>query len=526
MADEQSMSVKHRIAQLKLHHVARLPDTSTSASHDQVIEGTTWTRTRRPPTPPPPAPARPHPPHPPPRPNSVGVPTAQNGSIGNQPEGDHEAATTTTTTTNGPVRPPLPSRPPTSQSLSAPSLPPRRMTSDPSPASPASPPRRPSETPSSSDDRLARRDSSESISSVATGRSSLSGVSTTTSITSGRSVKAPVFDPNALPALPPKRTEEEKRSYYDSGYQKSARRPLKSTYSSPNILPRQSGTTAPPTPRRPSTRQAQLSSSSEVESASESPVRQMEPAPAPALSVRPPPPQLPSRHTATPQPPARQLQPPASAAERPPPVQPPRPKQSALAMGFGSSTPKPTPPLPSRPDPSATTNGITPPPIPTSSRPDLAALQASKPKPNTSTPLCLHCRDFTHPDHHATQFPRQNNQSLSHLAHALTSPFPSPTDKARAIFTWLHHNIRYDTAAFFSGHLTPSTPQSTLATGLAVCEGYAGLFAALAMSSGLEALVVGGHGKGYGYRPLGPHDPIPAPTPPATPGTPSTSPTP
>ncbi|KAF2772993.1 hypothetical protein EJ03DRAFT_348045 [Teratosphaeria nubilosa] len=490
MADEQSMSVKDRIAQLRLNQIARVPEKSSPASTEQVVEGTTWTRAKRPPPPrpPPPPPARPSAPS---RPNSTGVPTAQNGFIADQPEGDHDATT-------GAVKPPLPSRTSASQSLSAPHLPPRK-TSEPSPALP---PRRPSETPSSSDCRLSRRVSSESISSVATGQSSLSGVSTPASITSGRSVKAPVFDPNALPALPPRRTEEEKRAYYDSGYQKNGRRPLKSTYSSPNVLPKPNGTTAPPTPRRPSTRQAQASPS-QVESAPEPPVRQLEPAPAPP--VRPPPPQLPSRNAVTPQPTARQ---------RPPPVQPPRPQQSALTMGFGGATPKPTPPLPSRPNPTTTTNGTTPPPIPTSTRPDLAALQASKPKPNTSfppQPLCLHCRDFTTPDHHATQFPRQTppNQSLPHLAHALTSPFPSPTDKARTIFTWLHHNILYDTTAFFSGRLAPSTPHSTLTTGLAVCEGYAGLFAALAMKSGLEALVIGGHGKGYGYTPLKPGDPIP-----------------
>jgi hypothetical protein len=48
-----------------------------------------------------------------------------------------------------------------------------------------------------------------------------------------------------------------------------------------------------------------------------------------------------------------------------------------------------------------------------------------------------------------------------------------------------------------------------MTTGLAVCEGYASLFAALALKAGLEAIVVGGHGKGYGYHPLKPGDPLP-----------------
>ena len=50
--------------------------------------------------------------------------------------------------------------------------------------------------------------------------------------------------------------------------------------------------------------------------------------------------------------------------------------------------------------------------------------------------------------------------------------------------------------AFFNKCLQPSTPFSTLDTGLAVCEGYAALFTALAAKAGLEVFTVGGHGKG------------------------------
>lgn len=48
-----------------------------------------------------------------------------------------------------------------------------------------------------------------------------------------------------------------------------------------------------------------------------------------------------------------------------------------------------------------------------------------------------------------------------------------------------------------------------MSSGLAVCEGYAGLFAALAMKAGLEAVVISGASKGGGYRQQGPNDPIP-----------------
>lgn len=177
-----------------------------------------------------------------------------------------------------------------------------------------------------------------------------------------------------------------------------------------------------------------------------------------------------------------------------PQMQPPPPSKSV-------------PPLPSRPQlptrptapPSARTNGISPPPIPITSRPNLAAISASKPKPNAITTVnCLVCRDFSAPDAHAARYPRESipTQDVHWLARELTAPFPSLTDKARAIFTWLHHNIAYDVKAFFGNNIKGTTPGDTIATGLAVCDGYAGLFTALALSAGLEALKLTGHGKG------------------------------
>lgn len=154
-----------------------------------------------------------------------------------------------------------------------------------------------------------------------------------------------------------------------------------------------------------------------------------------------------------------------------------------------------------------------PPPVPLGTRPDLSKLQASKPKAETVSPSrCLLCRDFSGPDTHAAKFPRESVPSLDWLATQLVAPFSSLNDRARAIFTWLHHNISYDVDAFFNNAVRPSTPASTLLTGLAVCEGYAGLFTAIATIAGLESVVVGGHGKGFGSSTLPPG----APTPPET----------
>ncbi|KAL8850904.1 MAG: hypothetical protein Q9221_004159 [Calogaya cf. arnoldii] len=349
-----------------------------------------------------------------------------------------------------------------------PALPPRRLSSQPSPALP---PRRSSAA-------VQRRDSSESISSTISTISAISigpdgttrtPASRTPSIDAGRKL-APIFDQSTLPPLPPKRTPQQvEKRYHDI---ERSRMGLIPTKSSPNVT------------------------TTKVDG----------------------PPTLPSRSRHQPsQTTVRKES--AGAARRLPHERPSAmPARSALSFGMNKS------------DETSTTNGGNgrtvgtetstgaPPPLPLSSKPDLSKLLATKPKlaaPSQppSQPVyaaCLCCRDFSGPDNHAAKFPRENIPSIEWLANQLVAPFTSPTDQARVIFAWLHHNIAYDVIAFCNDAVKPSTPANTLATGLAVCEGYAGLFTAIASGAGLESLVVGGHGKGAGFSPLQPGQPIPA----------------
>ncbi|KAI9833256.1 MAG: hypothetical protein M1826_000169 [Phylliscum demangeonii] len=151
------------------------------------------------------------------------------------------------------------------------------------------------------------------------------------------------------------------------------------------------------------------------------------------------------------------------------------------------------------------------PPVPLASKPKPSASSAGS-SSTITTPRCLKCRDFSGPDAHAARFPRQSlpTTSIEWLAYQLCGPFPSATDKARVIFTWLHHNVEYDVESFFNDAVQPSTPSGVIGSGLAVCEGYAGVFNALATQSGLESVVVGGHGKGYGHTAPGAHSAVPA----------------
>ncbi|ROT40605.1 hypothetical protein SODALDRAFT_376385 [Sodiomyces alkalinus F11] len=149
-----------------------------------------------------------------------------------------------------------------------------------------------------------------------------------------------------------------------------------------------------------------------------------------------------------------------------------------------------------------------PPPIPLSTRPTIPQIETTSPQPGAGvspTNDCLICRDFSGPDSVASQHPRKTlprDDPVGYLAHVLCGPFASHTDKARAIFTWFHHNIAYDCAAFFGNSVRSRTPEETIWKGAAVCSGYADTYKAIAERAGLECVVVTGHGKGYGYTSL------------------------
>ncbi|KAJ3509871.1 hypothetical protein NM208_g15612 [Fusarium decemcellulare] len=284
----------------------------------------------------------------------------------------------------------------------------------------------------------------------------------------------PAYDPSNLPKLPPSRREREA--------QDAAAKVAKPKRSIPSLQP----------------------------------TRNVEPAPPPRPSL---PPRLPSR-------PAK---PQAIAAPEPEPQEtpqprklPPRPTGNAKApviIGFSSklnksrqeesqeTTPTPIPAarprIPSRPQ-----SEDAPPPVPLSSRPSVAQIEAFAARavaPVEPVYGCLLCRDWSGPDTVAAQYPRGSlprDDPVGYLAQVLCGPFPSYTDKARAIFTWFHHNIDYDTGAFFGNRVKHQTAEDTIFTGKAVCAGYAETYKAIANRAGLECVVVSGHGKGFGYTPL------------------------
>ncbi|KAI8964859.1 hypothetical protein F5Y11DRAFT_314644 [Daldinia sp. FL1419] len=324
-----------------------------------------------------------------------------------------------------------------------PPLPNRRSSTQPLPALPA---RRPSAQPLNN-----RRGSNSSeishISSIS--NLSLNPVSSRTSTTStdtqpARRVLAPTLDQAKLPPLPPSRKEREAQAAkaLEREGTEVIKAPLLSSRSAPAI---------PQAGSRPGL-----------------------------------PPRLPSRPT-------------HSQAEDSPPVAPrrlpPPPTEFVRPATTFESFRKPNPPGP-RP------SSEVPPPVPISSRPTFAQIDSVAVR---KTVDCLLCRDFSGPDSVAAQYPNHSlprHDPVGYLANVLCGPFLSATDKARAIFTWCHHNIAYNVEEFFGKCIKGRSPDETIFYGKAVCQGYAEVYQAIAQRAGLQCIVVGGHGKGYGYKPL------------------------
>lgn len=192
---------------------------------------------------------------------------------------------------------------------------------------------------------------------------------------------------------------------------------------------------------------------------------------------------------------------PPGGLEKPPPiVRKPSPEgPPPIASGKPSSSGPPPVPTASRP-----------PPVPSASRPKPSAANgyaysAHAPKTVPGADTCLICRDYSASDEVAASYPTASlptSNRIPYLADVLCSPFPSLTDKARAIFTWLHHNMQYDVPNFLAGTIPRGlNAEQTIDRGLAVCEGFADVFMSICRAAGLECRRISGFGKGYGFSP-------------------------
>ncbi|ORY65266.1 uncharacterized protein BCR38DRAFT_432264 [Pseudomassariella vexata] len=320
-------------------------------------------------------------------------------------------------------------------------------------SSPTLPPRRPS-----TQTLGTRRGSNASDMSHMSTMSSLSlnPVSSRTSTTSTETQPTrklpPALDQAKLPPLPPTRREREAQAAKEAAEREATatiNTPLKSIKSGPVVC-------------------------------------QVEDAPRPGL-----PPRLPSRQPKSPAMPHQDNEAPRRRLPPPP------------ASDFSRSTPSVPPIVSSNRPPNA------PPPVPVSSRPSASQIDALVTRSTTNAATsCLICRDFTQPDVVAAQYPAHSlprADPVGFLANVLCGPFPSATDKARAIFTWCHHNIDYNVDEFFGKCAKQRrTVEETIFHGKAVCQGYAETYRDIAQRAGLQCVLISGHGKGFGHKPVAP----------------------
>jgi transglutaminase/protease-like cytokinesis protein 3 len=124
-------------------------------------------------------------------------------------------------------------------------------------------------------------------------------------------------------------------------------------------------------------------------------------------------------------------------------------------------------------------------------------------------------QDFSKVDKIVSDYPKSFSK-VEDLATKINRDFSNEEDKARAIFSWIAFNVKYDVKSYFSNsgskvvkysyrseveklekqqQIKRDKIERTFKSKLAVCQGYALLFEHLAYLSGLESAVVTGNAK-------------------------------
>ncbi|HPE63101.1 MAG TPA: transglutaminase domain-containing protein [Methanothrix sp.] len=102
-------------------------------------------------------------------------------------------------------------------------------------------------------------------------------------------------------------------------------------------------------------------------------------------------------------------------------------------------------------------------------------------------------------DELADDAPAEAESSPEDLALYLSGSAESDEERARAIYRWITANVEYDVGASVSAAYRGRPLEEVLDGRKGVCSDYSRLFERLCELSGLEAVVIRGFGKGYGY---------------------------
>lgn len=115
-------------------------------------------------------------------------------------------------------------------------------------------------------------------------------------------------------------------------------------------------------------------------------------------------------------------------------------------------------------------------------------------------------QDFSHIDTIAKSIIYEGD-SVDQLSDILSQHAKTAAEKARIIYTWIAHNIKYDVSALSAikdGQPPDVTVENVLRKRVTVCGGYANLYQKLAEKMGLKSVIIEGYGRGadFGLFPL------------------------
>lgn len=106
-----------------------------------------------------------------------------------------------------------------------------------------------------------------------------------------------------------------------------------------------------------------------------------------------------------------------------------------------------------------------------------------------------YCTDFTKIDNQSESVP-PNLKTVTEISHYLTKNLTSKTDKARAIYYWITHNIKYDVEQTKSNYIYADFQElvtDALLKRKGVCSNYAALFQACCQSVGIQSYAIEGY---------------------------------
>ncbi|MEI8084716.1 MAG: transglutaminase domain-containing protein [Paludibacter sp.] len=109
----------------------------------------------------------------------------------------------------------------------------------------------------------------------------------------------------------------------------------------------------------------------------------------------------------------------------------------------------------------------------------------------------IYGKDFSKIDNQSKTVP-SNLKTAEEIAKYLTQNITSPTEKARAIYIWIAHNIKYDLAKLNSNSTYFNSQElvdDVLKNRKGVCANYAQLFHSCCQSVGVQSYVINGYTK-------------------------------